>query len=279
MRRIDFSNCKILGYNILKLEDDHRIDLFRRFLGLSDLKLRPEVLDQYLILIKSKITFTIGLPISFFKLFEEFPEELFISADICFKLYSSMFGQFNFIFENREKIMNKTIMSIMDREEKVNDKKKFEFFIIFQFYYKSSIFINQIVSNYKKGQTHETFKKFWDQFSISNKDLCISYGEFEYIFEKSFKVSDHGVDLEYFLQFFHERYTFLIKITDFLEISLSSITNTFDLLEKKINRFFSISDIGRHEILSFKEFYDAISRMLTNETKWNISEYLKYNSM
>ena len=40
-----------------------------------------------------------------------------------------------------------------------------------------------------------------------------------------------------------------------------------------------MSDIGRHEILSFKEFYDAVSRMLTNETKWNISEYFKYNSM
>ena len=119
-------------------------------------------------------------------------------------------------------------------------------------------------------------KKIFNQFSTVNKEFNISYGEFELIFERSFKVSQDCIDLESFFQFFHDKFSFEININYFLDISLNSIIALYDLLEKKILKYFSIADVAKREMITFKEFYDLMNQIVVNGTRWNISDYFKY---
>ena len=58
LKKIIHRNCEETIYSIIKhSQEDDRIDLARRFLGIGDEKLRGELLDIYFIILKSEKNF------------------------------------------------------------------------------------------------------------------------------------------------------------------------------------------------------------------------------
>jgi len=58
LKRIITKNCEETVAAVLKYSpEDKRVDLFRRFLGIGEDKLRLELLDLFFILIKSRFLF------------------------------------------------------------------------------------------------------------------------------------------------------------------------------------------------------------------------------
>jgi len=213
---------------------------------------------------------------SFFKLFEESFNIYTLHTDLCFEIYYEKLYEFNLVNENRANLIKSTKVYADDKEvEKLNDDTKFEYLLLSRFYNKSLIFIGNLISSFKEGQTTENLSLFYDQFTFTNKEFRISKDQFSYIFAKHFIIIDFEVDLESFFNFFKTSYSFKIKVVDFMDITLNSLINLFDLLEKQIYKYYKMTEFKYPEFLNLSEFSEVIHKITKEENKWKFSDYFK----
>ena len=276
-------NCEqaLLGINKYSPEDP-RIDLFRKFLGIGETKIRREILDVYLVILKN-------LPISFFKMFEEDYTSYLMNTEICFELYSSKFNQFELVEANYDHILS--ISSIFLNDQKLNESsksKKLDFFLLTKMYNKSMIFINDLNNSFMSGSVHDmSIEPFIENFYSANKEFekFILRDNVIDIFRRNFALNKIYIDsnttelcvnVESFLNFFTKKYFFKVKITEYLDITINSLINTFNLLEKKINKYFDEADSKKHSHVYIKEFEELMLKLLGNtENRWKVNDFFK----
>lgn len=216
------------------------------------------------------------MPLSYFKIFEESSNIYTLLTEFCFEIYYEKLHEFNLINENKVNILKSTKVYAEDKEvEKISDDVKLEYLLLSRFYNKSLIFIGNLIALYKDGQTTEKLTSFYDHFSFTNKEFRISNDQFNHIFTKHFSVNDLEVDLESFFNFFKNSYYFKIKVIDFLEITLYSLINYFDLLEKQINKYYGMIQFKYPEFISLIEFSELIHKITNEDNRWKVSDYFK----
>jgi hypothetical protein len=265
-------NCQQTLLAIFKYaEEDPRINLFRKFLGVGEDKYRREILDNYLILIKY-------LPISFFKLCEYDYKSYLMTLDSCFEIYYNRFRHFNLVSSNKDNLFKNAI--VLDGDKQVDDLtfiQKFEIFLLYRMFSQSIIYFNSLANDSKYFKREEgDISSFFSYFRQSNK-------EFEFIPDKDIigmlqrnHLLTHScnINIDAFLSFFMKKYIFKIRIADFLEISLDSINVIYNYLEKLLDKNFKDCDINKSEKLLLKEFETALLKIFANmDNKWKISEY------
>jgi len=159
----------------------------------------------------------------------------------------------------------------------MTENSKFDHFLIWKFYEKSFVFINDLISNYKEEKVDEiSIDSLFEQFSIINKEFKINNFEFSLIIQRVFNVYDNTVDLETFFKFFNNKKSFKLKIADFVEISLNIFISIYSAIEKRMQALFDGSDNLKEGVINFKQFREIMNKLMNNEdNKWMISDYFK----
>jgi hypothetical protein len=258
--------------------EDNRVNIFRKFLAIGDKQTHQEIVEIYIVLLKS-------IPISFVKLFDSFESydsyhknSPFISTDLCFEIYSQKLNNFNFQLETKDKIIKMTkVTDINNKYIYLNEVKKFDYFTLIRFYNKSEIFIGDLFKDYKESKkTKEKLDNFIEPFTIPNKDFCLNNQQVENIFRRCFKINEEFINLDEFFTFFTKKYTFSIRISDFIEICYNNAIDVFNAVEKRLEKLFLEYDSRKNGMMYFKDFEPMMHKILdfkTKDNKWKINDY------
>ena len=94
---------------------------------------------------------------------------------------------------------------------------------------------------------------------------------------RNFEINKNNeVNIDSILKFYAKKYIFMIKISDYIDISLNKIINIFGIIESKIIQLFEKIDKNNQGIISFEQFEELLTGIIkTNLNKWNISNYFK----
>ena len=181
--------------------------------------------------------------------------------------------------ENRDNVIKLSTVLLDDIEIKLGHQKKYDYFLLTRFYKISEHFINELATKFQSGDITEVpVDTLYDEFSLVNRDFQISLTEFYMIILRVFMCNSTNLNLEIFLSFFNKKYNFIIKISDFLDLSLLSLISIYHNLEKKIIESFENIEFNRQGLIFFKEFHGIFMKLLLfDENKWKIAEYFKYN--
>ncbi len=285
LSKIIKKNCEQTIMSIFKYSsEDSRVDLFRKFLGIGDDKIRREILDNYLIILKN-------LPISFFKLFEDNFKSYLMNTEMGFEIFHQKFQSYDMVFLNKDQIILNSLVSNSNnhQEGEFNSKEnnpeiKLNTFLLNRFYNRSLVFVNSINTEFKSNLDAEVpYDKFYENFTLVNK-------EFEFlndihifdIFKKNFNLyknvekQDYFIKSESFLNYFLKKSFFKIRIVDFLEISLNSLISIYGGLEKKIYKLYDDADFRNNGYILYKEFEEILISLFGNtENKWKFNELFK----
>lgn len=203
-----------------------------------------------------------------------------MSTELCFEIYFSKFKVYEFIKENRDSIIKLSVLNEGEIEIKsLENENKLNFFICSRFLFKSTILINEIISDLKNNvRKFISLQTLYKHFSDVKIEIEMTIHEFKKLAEKVFIVDDkENVELESIITFYQKNYSLKVKVTDFLEISLNSIVSSYDFLERKIIMIFDQNDPRRNTIIKFKEFQTSITQILgVSENEWKINEYFQY---
>lgn len=215
---------------------------------------------------------------SFFRLFEDDYLDYTMDSLTVFEIYLTKFELFKFVLDNKYEIMRNTLVYENKKEIKMNDDVKLDQFLMWKFYGKSFVLINDLISKYKDGKMNEiSLEVLYEKFYLVNKEFDINYFEFCQISKRVFNnKNEDTLDLQSFFNFFNKVKSFKIKIVDFIEITLNNIISLFNMIEKKIFTFFDESDSSKEGIVYFKQFREIMIKVLNNEdNKWKIIDYFK----
>ena len=251
--------------------EDFRIDLFRKFLGLGEDKIKREVLDCYLSILKN-------LPVSFYKLFEEKESTMLMGFDISLDILKTKFGNYFIHITNIEKLLRKCELYKNDKEldNQGLESKKDVFFL--QRYYEKSIYSFEILLNDFKtnSKTQENYLMIAEQIMIANKDYDINLFQIVDIIKRNFTLYDNKIQLESFLNYFVNKFALKIQINDFIQITVEALILIYSDLDKIAQKMWDNADTKRDGYIFFKEFESVMLVFLKNsENKWKITEYFK----
>jgi hypothetical protein len=257
--------------------EDHRIDLFRRFLNLTEGdRIRREILDCYLTILKN-------LPLSFYKLFQEDGYTFLMNTDICFEIFHTKLNIFNLVNHTCDSLIKSSKFYEANNNElsetEFSYEAKMDIFLLTKFLNKSFLFVNDIIYEYKENQIqYMDSVKFISQFQVANKEFSNfqSPEKIIRIFERNFIVKSGNIHLESFIHFYLKKLYCKINISDYLETSISTLIYIFSQIEKKISHLFDIVDYKRKEIIFYKEFEELLYKILNpSDLKWKLNDYFK----
>jgi hypothetical protein len=280
MNKIIKRNCEQTIMAIIKYSiEDSRVDLIRKFMGVGDDKIRREVLDVYLNILKN-------LPISFFKLFDEDNKAYLMNTDLCFELFHSKYPQFDLVYHTQDQIVYASTINDNDKQLKIPKDRKYDYYLLTKMYNNSSNFINDLIQMVKsKDKSELRLDKFIVNFQISNREFdFLKLDYIKDIFKRNFIVNSQTINdstvnfinIDSFLSFFIKKYYFKINVQEFLDISLFSLLEIFQNVEKMITKFFDSADILKEGVIYKKEFLEIINKILVNsDNKWKIGDYYK----
>jgi len=258
----------IIKYSVL----DQRIDLFRKFLGIGDNKIKREILDSYLVTLKN-------LPISFYKVFEETDNNYLITFDACMDLYSQKFTSFSLNVEALDRILRCCIVFKNENEmEEISTETKKDLFFLSRFYQKSKVSFEILLNNFRTlVQNDEKDLVIADQIILSNKDYEVNLVQVFDLLKRNFKLVGDKIILDTFVDFFIDKYTFKIKLTDFMQQTYECFEVIFNDLDKYLQIMWEKADFKRNGIIFYREFENVMNIIMGNsENKWKISDYFKY---
>ena len=225
------------------------------------------------------ILLIIAQPISLYKLYDEVQESYFMDTELCFEIYFSKFKVYEFTKENTDNILKLSILTEGEKEiNSISNEKKLSYFLLSRCLTKSTYMMNQIIADFKNNvRKYIDLKSLYKNFSVINVEIFIPEKDFSKIVNRVLSIEqDDNIELEEIIKFHNKRYGLKIKVTDFLQISLNSIINTYDFLEKKIIKIFDQIDIFKTEIFTIKEFLKSILIILgVSEYEWKINEYFR----
>jgi len=198
----------------------------------------------------------------------------------CFDIYHSKFKEFQLIKENKDILLKYSTLFEDEKEMKTVDKEtKLYIFNLSRFLSKSNYFIHEIIVDYNQN-TRKTIglSELYQMFCSIIMDIEVSEHDFQKIVSRllKFDINNKTIDLESIIEFHDQKLMLKVKVQDYLELSLKSVLNLFNMLEKVVNGIFDQYDIKRSEIMSFKEFQSCLIQTLKlNENEWKINEYFQ----
>ena len=219
------------------------------------------------------------MEISFFKLFEDnINKEYYTNLNFCFDLYSSKIDVLDLLVENRDPLLK---FSIIYLKEKIIENITYEFkldcFLLSRFFIKSPVYMSDLILKFKNGTTYEKIDILHEKFSIISSEFKLSKRDFVLLLTRNFEINQNNeVNIDSILKFYAKKYIFMIKISDYIDISLNKIINIFGIIESKIIQLFEKIDKNNQGIISFEQFEELLTGIIkTNLNKWNISNYFK----
>ena len=254
--------------------EDYRIEIFRKFLGLGESRMRTEVLDSYLILLKN-------LPISFYKLFEDFETSsaFLINLETCNEIYSNKFANFYLHLESLENLLTASTFNKNDNElDKIGLENKRDIYFLHNYQHKAQDHFAKLLADFKLGNMIDIeYYEIAEHLILANKDYGLSLDECAIILKRNFDMKQDKVNLEKFFEYFLDKYQIKIKVIDFVQITLDNFILMFADLEKKIAKIWDNSmDIKVKGIMFYKEFENILLGIFGNpENKWKYNEYFK----
>jgi len=272
MTKIIKRNCEQMLMSILKYAaEDTRIDLLRKFLGIGDDKVRREILDSYLTVLKN-------LPISFYKLFEEgFPEYL-MTLDSCMEIFFSKFPNFLIHTESLDKLLRKSQISKAEKEiENLGLESRKDIFLLMKYQNKQNSSFQFLLNEFKnKTKNEESYIIIADQIMLANREFDVNFFQIAELLKRNFSLVDDKIQLESFLDYFVEKFSFKVKVADFMQVCIDSFSIIYTDLDKYLVKMWETADVRRNGIIFFKEFEAVLNVLLGNsENKWKISDYFK----
>jgi hypothetical protein len=259
-------------------EEDNRIKIFKKFLGISDTKIRTEILDNFLILLKN-------LPISFFKLFEDLNESdnITINIDKCFEIYLQKFKLFNLEIINFDDIFRKCIIYKNDKILNENNfNLNFNYFkdvyFLNRYYNKSIDYFHDLILEFKSKKINSIeLLKISQSFSFSNSDFEPNLEKVLEVFKRNFKVENNEIYLGELFEFYQDKFNFKIKILDFISITLDCFITIYDKIEKKLIEMWGKIRMKDKDIMLYKDFEQFLNMIFGEniENKWKFNEYFK----
>lgn len=271
IKKIVKKNCEETIMAVMKYSaEDSRIDIFRRFLGIGDDKIRREIFDKYITIIKS-------LPISFYKLFVDDYNTYLMNAELCFEIYHNKFPSYDLMKENKDTLIKFTKVFEGDEEIKLKVKNKLDYFLLSRFYNKSYVIINDMFISFKANKDVDiSMEEIAEHFENANKEFKFSRKDTILLFENCFKVKNNKIRMENFFEFFVNKYSFKIKIIDFLETTVNRLLIMYQLIEKRVTKVYDIYDIRKQGIIQIKEFEEILPKLITNlDSKWQVNDFFK----
>lgn len=272
MTKIVNRNCEQMLTSILKYStEDSRIDLMRKFLGIGDDKIKREILDSYLTILKN-------LPISFYKIFEESENNFLMTLDNCMDIYINKFPNFCINIESLDKLLRLCSVNHNEKDlEGLGLENKKDVFHLMKYYYKQNTSFQLLLNDFKsKIKNEENCLNIADQIMIANKEYDLNLFQIMDILKRNFKMIDDKIQLDSFLDYFVEKYIFKIKITDFLQVSIDIFSIIYADLDKLVQKMWENADSKRQGIIFYRDFEGVLNVLLGNsENKWKISEYFK----
>jgi hypothetical protein len=251
--------------------EDTRIDLIRKFLGIGEDKIRREVLDYYLILMKC-------LPISFFKLFDDEYNNYVMNPELCFEIYFTKLHNMNLVSENKEALIKFSKIYDSNGEPlQIREDRRLDLFLVIRFLNRSYNFISDITDLQKQNIKEEQTSKLVEAFQNANKEFKLSNDKIFEIVQKYFSAGKAKFNIDNLLNYFNQnKISFKLKIIDFLDISVNSIVQLFNVIERKIVRLFDEIDSKKVGLIYFREFEELMKKIMpVVENKWKIAEYFK----
>ena len=164
---------------------------------------------------------------------------------------------------------------VENKEITIKDDKKSQLYILTRFLEKSNSFIKELVDKYKvddKGSIE--IKIIVEKIVLANTEVNIKEIEALSIIKSIFSCSGALLTLESFFKNIEKKYTFEIKVMDFLDVTLKAIINVYHFYENNIANCFDSHDIKKDEYLNFKAFKQALLAILGgNDRIWNMSDF------
>ncbi len=273
MTKIINRNCEQMLISIIKYApEDTRIDLLRKFLGIGDDKIRREVLDCYLIVLKN-------LPISFYKIFEEETESAYLmSLENCMEIYLSKFPLLSINIHALDKLLRSCTVVQNEKEcESFGLESKKDVFYLMKYFQKQNASFQILLDGFRSNlKNEESYLSIADNIMIANKDYDLSLVLILDTLKRNFSFVDDKIQLESFLDYFVDKYSFKIKVADFVQISVESFAIIYADLDRIVQKIWMSADDKKNGIIFFKEFESVMNVLLGNsENKWKISEYFK----
>jgi hypothetical protein len=141
--------------------------------------------------------------------------------------------------------------------------------------------MNEISNDYKiKNLLYEDLSIITKLFKRCNQDIYpadITDAFILDIFERNFTIVDDDIKIEIksLLNYYSKKYFFKIKITDFLQITMNSLTYIYDKLEKSICKIYDQVDHTNKGLIFYKEFEDILLKLVEplNQNKWKIVDF------
>lgn len=275
LTKIFKKNCEQAILSFMKYaSEDPRIDLFRKFLGIGESRIRTEVLDNYLLLLKN-------LPISFYKLFDELEASnaYLINLETCNEIFSNKFANFFLNLESLEKLLRAAVFHKNENKlENIGLENKRDIYFLDRYRAKAQDAFEKLLNEFKQGNVVEIeFLAVAEQMILANKDFDINLDECQEIIGRNFDVKFERLSLEKFFEYFLDKYNIKLKVIDFVQIALDNFILIYSDLEKKITKIWeSSSDIKAKGIMFSKEFEVILLNIFKNaDNKWKFNEYFK----
>ena len=243
-------------------------------------KLRPEIFELFIVLIKCINIIKLVIPISFSKLYKPDYQTYYINLQSCLQIYDSNFDIYMFSIENLSSLLKECEVYTQEIKQKLglNIEKKFEIFLLNRFINNSEDFITEQIRLYKSDNLNEqNIEVFRKKFLDVNEIYNISIERANEIFSKYFGLVGEVISMQMFFEFYIENYSFKMKISTFLEISLNSIIALYKFLESHCVKIYEKCDTKKEGLMNYKEFQDAILIYLGgSERQWKISDFFRF---
>jgi len=250
MSKIINKNTEQMILSIIKYSpEDHRIDLLRKFLGIGDDKVKKEIFDSYILTLKN-------LPISFYKVFEEGENNYLMTFENCMEIYMQKFPAFHLNIEALDKILRCcTIFKNEGEMENLSTEGKRDLFYLIRFYNKTNSAFKILLNKFRSlVQNEEKDIIIANQIITSNKEYELNLVQVLDILKRNFNVIGDKIQLDTFVTFFLDKYSFKIKLTDYMQQSYDCFGIIFNDLDKSLQKMWEIADFKRNGIIFFNEF-------------------------
>lgn len=272
MTKIVKRNCEQMIMSIIKYSTlDSRIDLLRKFMGIGEERIKREILDCYLTILKN-------LPISFYKIFEESDNNYLMTLENCMDIYTNKFPTFSLNFESLEKLLRLCTVTHGENElENLGLEDKKDIFYLMRYYHNQNIPFQLLLNGFKNNiKNEESYLIISDQIMVANDEYDLNLLQILDLLKRNFKVSNENVQLDSFLDYFVDKHVFKIKVMDFLQVSIDNFAMIYADLDKICLKMWENADSKKNGIIFFREFELVLNILLGNsENKWKISDYFK----
>jgi hypothetical protein len=280
-----FKMSKMISKNIEQLiislikysNEDLRIDIFRKFLRIGENRIRREILDCYLTMLKN-------IPLSFYKLFEA--EQIkdanyLMNLDEVFAIYKNKFPNFKLSTQAFDKLIRATEIYNIDNDIVLTGESNYEVvrdkFLLTNLYNKNIGFIEKILNDFQEEIISDIdILEISRYFLIANKEFEINLIILLEIIKNNFIVKDDKIDLQSFCDFYLNKIFFKLKILNFLDISIDRFNYIYNNIDRNIENIWNKADILKKEYIYYKEFESVMKILLgKSQNKWKISDYFK----